>query len=238
MQNFASVITSALTYYDNSINTYSKLLKYNRKLYYDNERKCYVVRFLNKKQEIVFASKCEIIGKYDLLNGYWLWAWADNSYESHISQYSKKILNYGLNLDNSKLRDHLINSKIFLNSNAQLDVHIALILYILKKQLIVPVSWTRKVDNVVMTNYNVYPIRLNFFVVPTELDIYQNNIKKIDIMKNKTENNNSTSSANENEDLNNNDIDETINTDDINLEDSNLNYSTNYTNKITEQEEV
>jgi hypothetical protein len=178
MQNFANVITSALSYYDNSLNTYSKLLKYKRQLVYDNEKNSYVVRFINKKREVVFVSKCEIIGKYDLLNGYWMWAWADNSYDSHLIQYSKKILNYGLNLDNSKLRDHFINSKIFLNSNAQIDIHIALILYILKKPLIIPISWTRTVDDVLMENYNVKPIRLNFFVVPTEMTNYESSIKR------------------------------------------------------------
>jgi len=94
-------------------------------------------------------------------------------------QYSKKILNYGLNIENSKLRDHFVNSKIFINSNPQLDVHLALILYVLKKQLIVATQRTVTLDTVFMENYNVSPVRLNIFVVPTEMENYENSIKRM-----------------------------------------------------------
>jgi len=179
MQNFNNVILSSLNYYDTSLEKYSKLLKYKRELVYDDVKNSYVIKFLNIDNNIVFSSKCEIIGKYDLLNGFWLWAWADNDYEGTIMQYSKKILNYGLNIENSKLRDHFVNSKIFINSNPQLDVHLALILYILKKQLIVATQKTVSLDTVFMENYNVSPVRLNIFVVPTEMENYENNFKRM-----------------------------------------------------------
>lgn len=183
MQNFNNVILNSLNYYDASLEKYSKLLKYKRELLYDDIKNSYIIKFLNVDGSVVFSSKCEIIGKYDLLNGYWLWAWADNNYEGAIMQYSKKILNYGLNIENSKLRDHFINSKIYINSNPQLDVHLALILYILKKQLIVATQRTFSLDTIYLDaekkeNYNVPPIRLNIFVVPTEMEKYENNIKK------------------------------------------------------------
>lgn len=181
MQNFTNVIKNALSHYDDSNEKYDKLLKYNRKLFYDNEKNTYIINFVNKNKEVVFSSKCEMIGKYDLLNGFWLWAWADNSYDQHIMQYSKKILSYGLNLDSSKLRDHFINSKIFINSNAQLDIHLALILYILKKHLIVPVPHVSIVDRVLMSEYNVNPVRLNSFVIPTEIENYDASIKRISV---------------------------------------------------------
>ena len=69
----------------------------------------------------------------------WKWSWSIPTIHKKYTFISRKILEYAFNLDHTKelpLRADLINSKIKIINDLQLDIHIALSSYIGKQPLI------------------------------------------------------------------------------------------------------
>ena len=132
--------------------------------------------FYNNKDEIIFESDIEIMGIYSCFNNTLRWAWADPTLNLYNNSRSREILNYALNLDIKHdlfLKTELINSAISIINNFQLDIYIAIICFILKKKLIIPITYFNKkeiTDEIYNKNENILHFR----------KLQEYNIKSID----------------------------------------------------------
>ncbi len=131
--NINELILKALDYYD------SQKLKYN---YLINNKN---IEFKNK-DEIIFntddetiTTLYEILGYFDKKTNIWIWGWVLNENMSS-TEISKNLLNYGLKLgpERQEIPEHffikslLVNSRILIDDEIQLDINIAIYSYLLK----------------------------------------------------------------------------------------------------------
>lgn len=96
--------------------------------------------FIKFKGESEYKAKTSLLGAFDSNTNLWLWAWAIPTFSFDEIKDSKEILEYGLMLEpntNSKIhyyiKPHLVNSRLYFESNIFLDIHLSLSLYISKK---------------------------------------------------------------------------------------------------------
>lgn len=104
---------------------------------------------MTKIKKILLESSFEIMGLYLPKNNMWKWSWSIPSIHKKYTFISRKILEYAFNLHHTKefpLRSDLINSKIKINNDLQLDIRIALSSYIGKQPLIF--KFYNKIDDV------------------------------------------------------------------------------------------
>ena len=88
---------------------------------------------LNKK------FKFNILGIFDYSKKIWIWSWLVPSYSYNHILYTKKLLDYGIKLNPDKvdkeflwIKSQLVNSRFLLDDSMQLDIHLAIISYLLK----------------------------------------------------------------------------------------------------------
>lgn len=135
-----STIRDSLEFYDNNREKYDiffKKAKYVK--FVDNNNTTDDIIFYDENKKILLESSYEIMGIYLPKNNMWKWAWSIPSIHKKYTFISRKILEYAFNLDHTKefpLRADLINSKIKINNELQLDIRIALSSYIGKQPLI------------------------------------------------------------------------------------------------------
>jgi hypothetical protein len=95
--------------------------------------------FYDENEKILLESSYEIMGIHLPKSQTWKWSWSVPTIHKKYTYISRKILEYAFNLDPVRelsLRANLINSKIKIINNLQLDIHIALSSYIGKQPLI------------------------------------------------------------------------------------------------------
>ena len=90
---------------------------------------------LEKKEEF------EILGVLDKEKGIFIWSWLFPSIENKFTTISKDLLNYALSLEpNSNTYEHyflktsLLNSRISIENNEQLDILISICSYLIKNK--------------------------------------------------------------------------------------------------------
>jgi hypothetical protein len=138
-----NLIKNTLEYYDYNKNKYSNIKEkyFNLK---DNN-----ITFTKKRLIDIFQVdseynySLEFFGLYDLQTTIWTWAWALNSQSLKENDILKQLVNYALKLEaHSNNNDHyyikaqLLNSKILFKNSLDLELHLALILYLLKENII------------------------------------------------------------------------------------------------------
>lgn len=135
-----STIRSSLEYYDINCEKYNNFInkiKYIK--FINNNQRTDEIVFLDKNKNILLQSAYEILGIYLPKQHVWKWSWSIPTFQKKYTFISRKILEYAFNLDQKDeylLRSKLINSKINIFNNLQLDIHIALSSYIGKQPLI------------------------------------------------------------------------------------------------------
>lgn len=135
-----STIRDSLEFYDNNQEKYHIFfdkVKYVR--FVDNNNNTDDIIFYDENKKILLESSFEIMGIYLPKNNMWKWSWSIPSIHKKYTFISRKILEYAFNLHHTKefpLRSDLINSKIKINNDLQLDIRIALSSYIGKQPLI------------------------------------------------------------------------------------------------------
>ena len=85
----------------------------------------------------------EILGYYDDNNKIWLWSWLFPDFSKEQNKLSTDLLKYGLDLEpgtnmaeHAMLKSMLVNSRIRLYDSIELDVHLAILSYILKQKIL------------------------------------------------------------------------------------------------------
>ena len=137
------IISKALEYYDknletNKINIFDKSDNY--KITNDKDDNNIIIFYKNKKE--IFKYKFEKIGKYDKNSNTWFWSWADPYNDKKDNSISRKILNYGLDLDSSQtlLKSTLITSRFKVFNETQINIKVALSSYLSKNPIIFSIN--------------------------------------------------------------------------------------------------
>jgi len=135
-----STIRDSLEFYDNNrekYNVFFNKVKYLK--FVNNNNMIDDIIFYDENEKILLESSYEIMGVHLPKNHTWKWSWSIPSIHKKYTYISRKILEYAFNLDpvdELSLRANLINSKIQIINDLQLDIHIALSSYIGKQPLI------------------------------------------------------------------------------------------------------
>ena len=134
------VIRNSLEAYDRhqfKIKNFISKVKFVK--FIENNNSTNQIIFFDKNKKKLFESSYEVMGIYLPQNNMWKWAWSIPSFPNKHTFMSRKILEYAFNLDPVKeymLRSELINSKISVINDIQLDIHVALSSYISKNPFI------------------------------------------------------------------------------------------------------
>ena len=133
--DFSDLIKKSLEYYDNQ--------NFKNKKYIENTiieaRANDKLIIFDKKYNILLESEYEILGLFDNQTNVWLWAWLLPFLNSSETIISRKLLDYALKLEpQSNSNDHfyiksqLLNSRITIENEIELDIHLALSSYLIK----------------------------------------------------------------------------------------------------------
>jgi hypothetical protein len=84
----------------------------------------------------------ELLGYFDNQNNIWIWSWLLINLTSDQIMIARELLNYGLKLEplsNSSehffIKSLLVNSRIMIEEDIQLEINLAIFSYIIKKKI-------------------------------------------------------------------------------------------------------
>jgi hypothetical protein len=152
MNKSRDLILTALEYYDKNKEKYGKYIskiKYYDTIINENDMEHSVIIFYDKNKKELFRSRYEIIGIYYNYSSTWVWSWTIPDYPKNATFITKKILNYGLDIDNKQdplLKIELITSRFTIFNKIQLDIHIAISSYIAKVPFIINIYFNPKLQ--------------------------------------------------------------------------------------------
>jgi hypothetical protein len=142
-KDITEFIKQRLNYLDESNNKFKHLIKIspeNVDQYNDTQ-----TIIFKEKDIFLYEGKSTTLGTFDLNTKIWLWAWVSPYFTSKETKHSKDILEYGLKLEPDSnsiihfyLKNHLVSSRIYFDTDIALDVHLAISLYITKTKFIYP----------------------------------------------------------------------------------------------------
>ena len=151
INNFNNFIKDIIDYNDNINLKYFKYINY--KYYVDNnyniEDHIGINNNDNTNSSIIFYinnekkySDFEILGIYDNINNIWIWGWVLPAINNKYIINSKYLLEYGLKIDINNIPELLFiktlltNSRILIGSSIELEINMAIILYLLKNKIL------------------------------------------------------------------------------------------------------
>jgi len=149
------IIAQSLEYYDNNNNNYKKLkdkITYINIIKTSNDN---FIEFYDENKKLLKKSKYEILGTYNYPGNIWTWGWSVALLNKRLANTSKKIFNYGFDLDENNvfIRNELITSRFKITNPIQLDIHIAIGSYLSKKDFIF--SYKQYSSNILKKSYEV-----------------------------------------------------------------------------------
>lgn len=139
--NFSQLIRDAFQYYDMNNEKYESVIKkfkrYKRYAFSpsNNDIDESFILFYDESDNEIFKAKYYFIGVYTILTHTWTWAWSIPILTKKEISMIRKVLNYGLELDDSHhvgLKTALITSKARITNNIQLEFYLAIAMYISK----------------------------------------------------------------------------------------------------------
>lgn len=150
---------SILNYYDKNTEKYTKFMenvRYIRIKFSDENLTYNIIQFYDYDDKLLFESRYEVLGVYNNSESLWVWAWAISHYLKYVNITSRKILNYGLDMDTDylSLKAQLITSRFKIVNKIQLDIYTSLSSYVTK----IPFIYPHKVnlDDLDKTQSDVY----------------------------------------------------------------------------------
>lgn len=153
MSHPAKLVRDALEYFDRNNEKSIEKFKHVRYVTFklsQNDSDRNEISFLDKKYNLIFKSKYETLGIYINPTNTWVWAWAIPSYKKNEITISKKMVNYGIDLDPDFqfLKTELITSRFFINDPIQLDIHVSIASYLTKQPYIFKYNSLKNVTDV------------------------------------------------------------------------------------------
>lgn len=143
MSKFKDLVVNSLENYDINVQKYHKLIskiKYYKGISSEKDMEHNIIVFYDKDKHELFRSGYQILGQYHNYSNIWMWAWAMPTLTKNSTYLSKKILNYGLDIDPNDallLKTELTTSRFKITNDIQLDIHIAISSYISKIPFII-----------------------------------------------------------------------------------------------------
>jgi len=144
------IIRDSLESYDINQMKYNKIINKIKFIEFKNNENVldqdYII-FYDKNYNKIHESSYQIFGIYMPQTQMWKWSWAIPSILKKHTYISRKILEYAFDLDVSQyiLKSELINSKIKIENDLQLDIHTALSSYIAKQPFVF--KWYNRYSN-------------------------------------------------------------------------------------------
>ncbi|ADO67328.1 hypothetical protein crov295 [Cafeteria roenbergensis virus] len=142
-----------LNKYDEAIYNYSYLINYPFKEYLIDTSSTPVsdgrIHFKDNKDNEDFYLDAFFLGAYHNNDKIWIWNWC-HPLPSKNLQLGNILVNYALNFDEQKLkrddfmfiRSTLVNSRIQINDDVNLDILKGLIMHITKVKVIIPIEFS------------------------------------------------------------------------------------------------
>lgn len=134
------IVKNSLEYYDSHQQKIQNILdqiEYIKIINNTNINDEYIFFDANNKQ--IFKSRIEQLGMFVPQNDTWKWAWSIPFAKFQNTQISRKILEYAFTLNHSTdllLKSTLINSKLIILNQYQIDIYLALTSMLSKKPFI------------------------------------------------------------------------------------------------------
>ena len=149
--NNVSIVPDALDYFDKYNEYYENYLKNVRyiEINYSNiDTSHSVIILYDSKKKELFRSRYETIGLHDETEQVWIWSWAIPTSRKTTTIISRKILNYGVDMNTNDLvlKTELITSRFKISNPIQIDIHLAISAYLSKQKLIFKYSITNEID--------------------------------------------------------------------------------------------
>lgn len=139
----SDIIKNALEYYDKEKEKNIEFIDKISKIKILLDKKNPYLKIFDHNNNYIYKCKFNKISSYYVKHKILLWEWGYLANPKISYDFSRKILNYGLDLDdiqkeNVILKNELINTRIYIDNIMQFDIHLALISYILKSIFIIP----------------------------------------------------------------------------------------------------
>src|SRR6516225_2648469 len=102
MDKTKDLVINALKYYDTNNEKYSKIInktKYYSVIWSQSGTEHNKIVFYNSEKKEFFRSRFEVLGFYYSQFKLWVWGWSIASLPKNQIVLSKKMLNYGIDLD-------------------------------------------------------------------------------------------------------------------------------------------
>ncbi len=133
--DFGDLIKKSLEYYDEQNEKNKKYIK-NTIIEVSSTDK---ITIMTEEHNILLESYYEVLGLFDNQTNIWLWAWLLPFLNASETIISRKLLDYALKLepksnsyDHYYIKSQLLNSRITIESDIELDIHLALSSYLIK----------------------------------------------------------------------------------------------------------
>lgn len=135
------IVSDALQYYDKNFEEYEHLFKDIKYVSFEtkeSDTEHNIIYLYDKNKNEMYKSQYEILGTYNKSSNIWMWAWSNPEFSKNSVYISKKILNYGIDLDKESkyLKTELIFGRFRISNSVQLDMHLALATYLSKIPII------------------------------------------------------------------------------------------------------
>ncbi len=152
-----NIIQTAFSYYDKNNEKYE--LKFMNVQYVDfkknkNDNERSSINMYDEDNKLLFTYKYELIGVYYGITNTWSWGWSLSNFKKNTIYTSRKILEYGLDLDNDNvfLKTELVTSRFKISNPIQLELHLAIASYLSKTPLIYKLTYkTKDLDTLAKT---------------------------------------------------------------------------------------
>jgi hypothetical protein len=135
------LVKNSLEYFDKNKDKYEskfKNVKYISTKTSDIDTEQTVKYFYDASFNLLFKSRCEYIGLFDIEYGLWSWAWSIIFLKKKDTAIIRKILNFGTELEpeSTFLKTELVLSRFKITNKIQIDIHLAIVSYLAKKPII------------------------------------------------------------------------------------------------------
>lgn len=135
-------IVKSLEYYDNQK---TKNINYFEQEYFNldindisNE-----ISFISKNKISKLSNRYQVLGVFNIETRIWLWSWVAHDLNISQTELATNLLLYGLKIDSSidtdlfiYLKTQLVNSKLLIENDIALDIHLSMISYLLKEKIL------------------------------------------------------------------------------------------------------
>jgi len=136
-ESLTDTVKKALNHYDNQ-NWDNKKIINNQDVKFD-ELNSTITFFTDESYKIY---NYELLGYYDNQNSIWIWGWVLSDFNYKDTPQCKYLLDYGLKLEpksatieQTMIKGILVNSRIKIEEDVQLDINLALYSYLIKDRI-------------------------------------------------------------------------------------------------------